>query len=405
MQGGTVYRGTLGAPGRIIGGPTAVSLPGGDGSSVELSGVLDTSRSFSVAAWVRLKSGGTNMTAITQDGIRVGGFSLKYDGPGNRWAFTMPVRDEDNSPITSAKAASESRIGVWTHLAGTYDAATHKLTLYVDGRKAGENVAPSDAWQAIRWLAFGRGKWNNGNVDNWAGDIADVKVWDRRIYLSEVTELANQLTLLGEWKFDEPSGTTMTDTSDFKRHVEFTGTSWRRDPGHNGSGGSVTGSFGQTAGPVVRSSTGFAVSAWVRLEQPDPALNQAAVAQDGNRHSPFAIQYLGGTKKWAFRLTDEDTDTPTRYHATSQKDAVVGRWTHVVGAYDSGARQIRLYVNGQLESTITAPTTTWDGTGPLSIGRGKWTGTNWDGWRGGIDDVRVFAGVPTDLDIAALYQQ
>ncbi|MET9627638.1 LamG-like jellyroll fold domain-containing protein [Lentzea sp. NPDC006480] len=404
-QQGQVYRGTLGNPGRIINGPTAVSLPGGTDSRIDLSTVLDTSQSFSVAAWVRLKSGGSSMTAVTQDGVDVAGFSLKYDGGANRWAFTMPERDEYNSPVTSAKATAEPRIGVWTHLAGTYDAATHKLTLYVDGRKAGEKTAPADAWRAIRWLAFGRAKWNDANVENWAGDLADVKVWDRRIYLSEVTELANQLTLLGEWKFDEPSGATMTDTSDFKRDVTFTGTSYHRDPGHNGSGGSVTGSYGQTAGPVVRSSTGFAVSAWVKLEQPDPTLTQAAVAQDGTRNSPFAIQYMGDTKKWTFRLTSADTDTPTRYRALSQKDAVPGQWTHVVGTYDPGAKQIRLFVNGQLESTVTAPDLMWDGSGPLSIGRGRWTGTNWDGWRGGIDDVRVFAGVPTDLDVAALYQQ
>ncbi|HEX8869275.1 MAG TPA: LamG domain-containing protein, partial [Lentzea sp.] len=338
----------------------------------------------------------------THEGSRVGGFALGYDGGTNRWSFGMPQRDADNAPVTLVTAASEPSMRVWTHLAGTYDAATRKLSLYVNGRLAGEKIAPVDAWSAMGWLVIGRNNWNGANAQNWAGEIADVRVWDRRIYLSEVTEIANQLTTVGEWKFDEPSGATMTDTSPFGRNVEFTGTSWRRDPGHDG-GGAVTGSFGVTSAPVVRSTTGFAVSAWVKLEQPD-ALVQAAVAADGQRNSPFALQYMPDTKNWGFRLTDVDADDAQRFRAFSQSPAVVGKWTHLVGVYDPGAKQIRLYVNGQLESTITAPARTWDALGSLTIGRAKWAGANYDGWRGGIDDVRVFAGVPTDLDVAALFQ-
>lgn len=402
----TLQGGKLGQPGRIPAGPTALNLLDSNASqwAATATPAVDTTQSFSVAAWVRPMLRGATRTVITQEGRSRGGFALQYLGDQDRWSFGMPAMDTHITSINSATAPVAAR-NTWTHLAGTYDAATRRLTLYVDGRKAAEKIAPTDAWAATGPLVIGRGKVNGGEAEPWTGDVADVRVWDRRIYLSEVTEVANQMTLVGEWKFDEPSGAVMTDTSEFRRDVKFTGGVWKRDLGVRGDGTSLTANddFGTASGPVVNSTTGYAISAWLRLERPDHMV-QTAVAADGQKNSPFALQYVAETKKWALRLTDADTDAPGKFRAQSQKDAVAGQWTHLVGVYDPGANQVRLYVNGQLEATVTAPTT-WATGGPLTIGRGKWNGVNFDFWSGGIDNVQVFAGVPTDLDVVALYHQ
>ncbi|WP_433260267.1 LamG domain-containing protein [Actinosynnema sp. CS-041913] len=400
----TLTAGTLGVPGRLVGGPTALGLSGG--SAATATAAVDTAQSFSVAAWVRSTGTGQTRTAVTQEGSRVGGFALQQTG--DRWAFSMPHSDTDGTAATVVTAPEPPRVGVWTHLAGTYDTATRKLTLYVDGRKAAEKVAPVDAWPATGPLVIGRGQAGGGAAASWLGELADVRVWDRRIYLSEVTELANELTTVGDWRFDEPSGVTMTDSSGFGRSVTFPGGThpgWGRAAGHDGTGSSLAtgGIAGTTAGPVVRSTTGFAVAAWVRIEA-HTAGWQAAVAADGTRVSPFFLQYSATSRKWAFAVTGSDVDNPAQHRAYSQREAVPGTWVHLVGVHDPGAKQVKLYVDGQLDSTVSAPSS-WDAPGGVTIGRGKWNGAPSDRWYGGVDDVRILAGVPTELDIVSLYHE
>ena len=60
-------------------------------------------------------------------------------------------------------------------------------------------------------------------------------------------------------------------------------------------------------------------------------------------------------------------------------------WTHLVGVYDSAAKTIKLYVNGVLESTVSA-VTTFNATGALWIGR---SGSTW--WKGNISDTQVYS--------------
>lgn len=396
----TLSGGALGAPGRLFGGPTALA----GGTAATTGPVVGTAESFSVAAWVR--STAPAGTAVTQEGAQVGGFALGR--AGDRWVFSMPQGDSDTAARNTASSAVPVRQGVWTHLAGTYDSATRKLTLYVDGRHAGEAVAPSESWAATGPLVLGRGRGAAGPADPWQGELADVQVWPRRIYLSEVTELANVTTPVGEWLFEEESGVTAFDTAGFGRHLTFPGGThpgWGRREGHGGTGRSIHtgGRPGTTQGPVTRSTTGFAISAWVKIDQLTPGW-QAAVAGHGSRTSPFFLQYAATSRKWAFAVTGADVDDPVQHRAYSTGEAVPGRWTHLVGVHDPGARQVRLYVDGQLASTVSAPTS-WDSTGPLIVGQGRWNGADSDSWVGGLDDVRVLAGVPTDLEITALHQQ
>ena len=84
--------------------------------------------------------------------------------------------------------------------------------------------------------------------------------------------------------------------------------------------------------------------------------------------------------------------------AMSAAPPTLNVWVHLVGVYDASARQLRLYVNGNLEGTASN-VTVWSATGNFNIGRAS--GGNYV--PGFIDDVRVYAGVLPDPDISALY--
>ena len=72
-------------------GPSALSLPGFSASYAEIPGdVLDTTKSYSVAAWVKLNTVGTNFqTFVSEDGDGQSAFFLQLRGDTDQFSFTI----------------------------------------------------------------------------------------------------------------------------------------------------------------------------------------------------------------------------------------------------------------------------------------------------------------------------
>jgi hypothetical protein len=127
-----------------------------------------------------------------------------------------------------------------------------------------------------------------------------------------------------------------------------------------------------------------------------------AVSQDASVVSGFWLQYDGTTGKWAMSTRDSDSQSATLRQALSTGTATTGTWTHLVGVYDTGANQLRLYVNGTLQSTTTVSSVA-NATGALQVGRGMSNGGYASYWSGSIDQVRMYSHALADSDVAALY--
>lgn len=128
---------TLGAPG-VKG--TAVSLDGVDDYLVSGIPAVDTSISFSVAAWVKLdKVPDTAAVIAAQPGNNAPGFELYYSKSRDRWAFDQYTADTASAtPVQAEQAAAGGvKAGQWVHLVGTYGAGANQLSLYVNGVLAG----------------------------------------------------------------------------------------------------------------------------------------------------------------------------------------------------------------------------------------------------------------------------
>jgi RHS repeat-associated protein len=208
------------------------------------------------------------------------------------------------------------------------------------------------------------------------------------------------------WNFDEAGGGSTVDASGSGRTGTFAGgAGWGQgnDAAYAGDGAATfTAAAGQAVaapGAVVNTTQSFTVSAWVNLN--DAAANRTAVSQDGSRTSGFFINYVQATNRWAFSRVTCDCDSATAVRASSNAPPALGTWTHLTGVYDTAAGQMRLYVNGVLQST-TAPTGNWSAGGPLVVGRAKWAGAVTNTWSGSIDDVRVYQQVLTADQIATL---
>jgi hypothetical protein len=160
-------------------------LDGDDEATTAGPAIEDTSRSFTVSAWVKLDASAqdSNRTAVAQLGSTMSAFYLGWNKDG--WAFW--VRELDDSGTTVVAKSSPHTLPAqaeWTHLVGVYSAARELkkddrvIRLYVNGQLATPAVgAPEGVFDADGSLVVGRSQFNGNPNNHWAGQIDDVRTF------------------------------------------------------------------------------------------------------------------------------------------------------------------------------------------------------------------------------------
>jgi Concanavalin A-like lectin/glucanases superfamily len=359
--------------------------------------VVRTDRSFSVGGFLRLDAvpatAGGAATAISQDGTHNSGFLLGYrHSDQGRWEFQLPSADAASRPADSVvlSAPNTVRVGQWTHVMGVYDAATKRIEIFVDGKSAGTAVR-GPGFHATGELVFGRGRLQGAAAQHWNGGVDEVRAYSRALSAAEIQGLVAQSGVsAGKWLLDgdvrDSSGSGLNGTE------ATSGVTWTG--GHNTTPDpsdlaiTLDGAKGHAhAAHAVNTSQSFSVAAMVRLAKVGP--NYGVVSQDGRTVSAFKLEAAGGT--WAFSMVGRDENGGAGLHRAGGGTVQADTWTHLVGVYDAGAKQLSLYVNGALAGTGTHTGTAWDyDGGRLQIGRSKWNGLEADFLAGAIDDVTVY---------------
>ncbi|WP_405961037.1 LamG domain-containing protein [Streptomyces sp. NBC_00024] len=205
---------------------------------------------------------------------------------------------------------------------------------------------------------------------------------------------------VASWKFDEGSGTTAADSSGKNRPLTLAATTWT-DKARLGGGLRTDGatSSASTATSVLDTTNSFTVSAWARLTSKDHVATVAT--QSGTSGGAFQLYYSESFDRWIFNRYGTDVDSPTIVRALSKKPPVAGAWTHLMGVYDHNRKQIRLYVNGQLQAA-TEFTTPWAAKGTFEVGRMKSLGKYSSWFEGEIDQVQVWNRVVFDNELEAI---
>lgn len=173
---------------RLVGGKAATFANAG--SLTTATGVVDTTKNFAVAGWVRLDDVTGYRTIVSQDGEHVANFVLQYrsddrdgDGVADK-SFCFGMRGADVDATTSGVTVcgvNTAAVGRWTHVAGDFDAAEKKLRVWVDGVQKAEAAAPT-AWASTRKLRIGNRRLTSTSwTDNLIGAVADVQVFDRAL--------------------------------------------------------------------------------------------------------------------------------------------------------------------------------------------------------------------------------
>jgi alpha-L-arabinofuranosidase len=166
-------------------GPHALSLPGTPGSYADISSpVVDTTKSFTVAAWVKLSNTIGYQTFVSEDTNVEAAFFLQLRGDSHQFSFTVPY-DFFVLPQSGFVPAA----GQWYHLAGVYDANAHSATLYVNGVLADQIFFVTPA-AATGHSSVGRGQFNGNPVDFVNGAIDDVRFYQAALTGPEILEVA-----------------------------------------------------------------------------------------------------------------------------------------------------------------------------------------------------------------------
>jgi Concanavalin A-like lectin/glucanases superfamily/Glycosyl hydrolases family 2/Glycosyl hydrolases family 2, sugar binding domain len=143
----------------IHGSALAIDAPGQ--SAVSNAPVIDTSRSFTVSAWLNTGRAGQSGSAVSEPGSDGSSFSLGIQtapqgdqslsgevgrrkvlslGQATWWTFAVPASSHCPSSQCGVRANMryddgrfDPRVGSWRQVTGVYDRATQTISVYVDG--------------------------------------------------------------------------------------------------------------------------------------------------------------------------------------------------------------------------------------------------------------------------------
>jgi hypothetical protein len=170
-------------------GPAALNLIGGAPFAQASGAAVNTSRSFTAAAWVKLNTVSGYQTILSIDGNQVSGFYLQLNGGSGRFAFNRLASDSSSAASTVATATAAPVSGAWYHLAGVYNFPSRQISLYVNGVLQ-QTVSFTQGFRANGATAIGRGKFGGANGDYVDGAIDDARLYAAALSVAQIQTLA-----------------------------------------------------------------------------------------------------------------------------------------------------------------------------------------------------------------------
>ncbi len=212
-------------------------------------------------------------------------------------------------------------------------------------------------------------------------------------------------TLEAYWKFDESSGGVLLDSSGHGLNGWFHGDP-QRVAGVRGGAVLLDGKrdnidFGNSI--AFRLTGSMTISAWIHPTS--FPVDDAAIVSNLSNYAGYAGYQLDttvdrGSRTIGFKLSDPCGNLMARYGRTA---LAADAWYYVAGVYDSEARTLDVYLNGELDNGYLAGSVTGR---QRNIRRNLYVGRRGDSefffeFAGSIDDARIYSLALTREEIAA----
>lgn len=238
-----------------------------------------------------------------------------------------------------------------------------------------------------------------------AGNGSEIRTYEFKVRAGQPDRLS--------WNLDESEGSTAVRGQGGDWAAQLSGGAQAGVTGVTGNGLHLDGVDDQasTLSPVLNTGKSFSVSLWAKLPADKPDAATVAVSQAGHNTSGFEIYHSSALGGWVFLRHTTDAAGATSVRAvqpacpagdTQCADSRLASWTQLVGVFDNGAHQMKLYINGSLvaSTTFTAP---WDARGRTILGAASHFGTTENFFAGDLDEVQLFDYQLTDDLVAQLY--
>lgn len=302
--------------------------------------------------------------------------------------------------------------GQWYHLMAVIDRSNNQLRTYRDGSLVDTtSISGAGSIQTTKSLEFG-GRTDIDGPLPYDGVIDDVRIYNKALTATEInriyhlgatthvnttlpsTDLDNGL--VGHWTFDGGtiSGSTISDVAGSNNGTYTNGIGV--GPGKIGQG-LLFGSSTYVSVPYNSSfnlTSDMSVATWVKLDS-SPTGPVSFVTRAGSSPAQF---FLGIKEVGVDKLPYFDAGTQATSTAALSED----RWQLLVGVFNNTANTVSLYVDGQLDNSVTYTGTPASNTvSPVYIGSKDGTGE----WvPGTMDDVRIYNRALSADEVKRLYE-
>ena len=431
---------TLSAAGWTTSGKYASAYDGTDNRRLTRSDDADfdfaAGESFSLSLW--FNRGGTisNTEYLLTKYNSNDGFQLYMDSDGD---IVCGIGDGTSMPEDIAGTVSANYDDTNWHLATCVKSGTSSLRLYVDGKEVASDMslaADGDMSNSGK-LIIGDTDEADG-TDEWLGDIDEVIIYRSALAADQVKLLYNQgqsavlgslstdqnlapsnsandsycppgqgstcVGPVGEWKFDENSGTGVNDSSENGYIGTWYGSSDHWKIGKFGTAGNFLTAnsdyvnLGTTASLTPTSLV--TAEAWVYPTRFPTQVSERMGILGRNYRQPWAILlWESGQVYWGYTMSN---GTDLEYKAVGSP-LTLNSWNLIAITHNVSSGQITAYINGVSTSHTAAYTGTLNTpSGTATIGS---SGTTAQYFEGKIDQARIFNYVRTPAQIAWDYNQ
>jgi hypothetical protein len=366
---------------------------------------------FSISMWFKVTALTTYSELITEFNNFGGypGFILEmghggYGCSASGGELQFHVGDNTLAEVCSAKTTYND--GQWHHVVAMYDGTQAKM--YVDNVLS---VAANRTAVLANSSVLTIGNYSGG-ARVFPGTLDDVRLYNRALSTSEIAKLyagsappAIDQSVMANWKLDETSGTTVTDSIGGTVSNTFSGTP-KPISGIFSSGYSFNGSTDyitvpDTASEDFAGATAISGEAWIYAT----GSSSSTIVGKGSYSSAigyeFALNSVGGLNGISIVL---NTVNFHPYYLNSTYSMPLNTWTHVAFTYNSALSQAFLYINGVKAAIKDTSTLSPNGALLSALGKMTYIGrrdpdTANAYFPGTIDDIRLYSRTLTDAEI------
>ena len=327
------------------------------------------SYSFSFSTWARIDEppDGWGVLFGNHDGDYRGWLvGVYHDG---RVVFSVTGRPA-SSPWLLSSAALEP--GRWHHVAVTFDGASRRGRIYVDGVLSASAVFP--AWTPAPGVrpTFGRASWVPSVYLKMKLDEAKLYGFERPP--AEIAAEFDALAFVANpspvaaWDFEE-AASTASDGTGHGRGITFEGLT-EAAPGLVGQGRRLTGrpAYGRLAPDAALASSAFTWTSWVRIEESPPSWGVLYSTYGDGSRGWYAAMLPDG------RIVLSVAGPGSAPWLVSRGAIAPGEWRHVAVTFDPVSRRGAIYLDGLLDETAVFPASTPPSLNVApTVGKASWT--------------------------------